>query len=86
MKYQAIAQNTKVYFGDKIPSMFMDPLISSTASTVKETNTDTKEKKVGGSTEILHCSSQLKVQGQSSPDQLFNKSKMGLIMDYAFQV
>ncbi|XP_022312896.2 erlin-2-B-like [Crassostrea virginica] len=45
VKYQAIAQNTKVYFGDKIPSMFMDPLISSTASTVKETNTDTKEKK-----------------------------------------
>nr|XP_022312896.1 erlin-2-B-like [Crassostrea virginica]XP_022312897.1 erlin-2-B-like [Crassostrea virginica] len=45
VKYQAIAQNTKVYFGDRIPSMFMDPLISSTASTVKETNTDTKEKK-----------------------------------------
>lgn len=35
-KYQAIAQNTKIYFGDNIPSMFMDPLITAAASAVRE--------------------------------------------------
>lgn len=41
-KYQAIAQNTKIYFGDNIPSMFMDPLITAAASAVREE----KEQKV----------------------------------------
>lgn len=41
-KYQSIAQNTKIYFGDNIPSMFMDPLITAAASAVREE----KEQKV----------------------------------------
>jgi len=35
IKYQAIAQNTKIYFGNQIPSMFYDSF--SAASTIKKT-------------------------------------------------
>ncbi len=33
MKYEAIAKNTKIYFGNSIPQMFSDGLFSSSAAT-----------------------------------------------------
>lgn len=47
MKYEAIAQNTKIYFGNNIPDMFMDPTLSAAAAKeqISDDNTITKESK-----------------------------------------
>jgi hypothetical protein len=47
MKYEAIAQNTKIYFGNNIPDMFMDPALSFAAAKEQITadTTVTKETK-----------------------------------------
>jgi erlin len=46
MRYQAIAQNTKIYFGNKIPDIFMETQSSTnTANNVASTLADKKSNK-----------------------------------------
>ncbi|KAJ8318118.1 hypothetical protein KUTeg_003209 [Tegillarca granosa] len=46
MKYESLVKNTKIYFGNSIPNMFVDPLTpaKSESTVVQQDNKDTKQK------------------------------------------
>lgn len=44
LKYQAILSNTKIYFGNQIPSVFYDPIISGTSQEHQDTSSQSSRK------------------------------------------
>ena len=67
LKYQAILSNTKIYFGNQIPSVFYDPVVSSSSPDATSQSSH-KAVSFGGQSSFTVCNN-------STPPPPFLKSK-----------